>query len=153
MRKLKRWIIDNKNHEKSNTFLLTIICHGNKQGHLLDKNKSKAWDTEEFIGDLCEVEALIGKPKILTIQCCRGCKHFLYCCRIWYFKYRQLILAILVKSKTIMVRHLTRSPSKVIPQSQCSIYFFLSTFQPSIAREDLFSEERWPRKTWNLHIL
>ena len=76
MRKLKRWIIDNKNHEKYNTFLLTIICHGNKQGHLLDKNKSKAWDTEEFIGDLCEVEALIGKPKILTIQCCRGCKNF-----------------------------------------------------------------------------
>ena len=63
MRKLKRWIIDNKNHEKNNTFLLTIICHGNKQGHLLDKNKSNAWDTEEFIGDLCEVEALIGKPK------------------------------------------------------------------------------------------
>ena len=77
MRKLKRWIIDNKNHDNSNTFLLTIICHGNKQGHLLDKNKSKAWDTEEFIGDLCEVEALIGKPKILTIQCCRGCKNFL----------------------------------------------------------------------------
>ena len=76
MRKLKRWIIDNKNHEKCNTFLLTIICHGNKQGHLLDKNKSKAWDTEEFIGDLCEVEALTGKPKILTIQCCRGCKNF-----------------------------------------------------------------------------
>ena len=74
MRKLKRWIIDNKTHEESNTFLLTIICHGNKHGHLLDRSKSKAWDTEDFIGDLSEVETLLGKPKILIIQACRGGK-------------------------------------------------------------------------------
>ena len=78
MRKLKRWIMDNKTHEDSNTFLLTIICHGNKHGHLLDKNRSKAWDTEEFVGDLSEVETLLGKPKILVVQACRGCKLFLY---------------------------------------------------------------------------
>ena len=78
MRKLKRWIMDNKTHEDSNTLLLTIICHGNKHGHLLDKNRSKAWDTEEFVGDLSEVETLLGKPKILVIQACRGCKLFLY---------------------------------------------------------------------------
>ena len=52
--------MDNKTHEDSNTFMLTIICHGNKHGHLLDKNKSKAWDTEDFIGDLSEVETLLG---------------------------------------------------------------------------------------------
>ena len=74
MRKLKKWILTDKNHDDSNTFLLTIICHGNKHGHLLDKNKNKAWDTEDFVGDLSEVETLAGKPKILTIQCCRGCK-------------------------------------------------------------------------------
>ena len=66
--------MENKTHEDSNTFLLTIICHGNKHGHLLDKNRSKAWDTEDFVGDLSEVETLQGKPKILTIQCCRGSK-------------------------------------------------------------------------------
>ena len=52
--------MDNKNHEDSNTFLLTIICHGNKHGHLLDKSKSKAWDTEDFVGNLSEVETLLG---------------------------------------------------------------------------------------------
>ena len=66
--------MDNKTHEDSNTVLLTIICHGNKHGHLLDKNKIRDWDSEDFIGDLSEVEAPVGKPKILTIQCCRGCK-------------------------------------------------------------------------------
>ena len=71
--------MDNKNHEDSNTFLLTIICHGNKYGHLLDKNKSKAWDTEDFVGDLSEVETLLGKPKIIIIQACRGrMSHFCY---------------------------------------------------------------------------
>ena len=51
---------------------MTILCHGNKQGHLLDKNKSKAWDTEDFIGDLSEVESLTAKPKIIIIQAFRG---------------------------------------------------------------------------------
>ena len=80
MRKLKRWIMDNKTHEDSNTFLLTIICHGNKHGHLLDKNRNKAWDTEDFVGDLSEVETLTGKPKVIIMQACRGSKdwpHFL----------------------------------------------------------------------------
>ena len=89
MRKLKRWIIDNKTHENSNTFLLTIICHGNKHGHLLDKNKSKAWDTEDFIGDLSEVESRLGKPKILIIQACRGCKSILVeSCFVNFFIFR-----------------------------------------------------------------
>ena len=72
MRKLKKWIITDKNHEDCKSFLMTILCHGNKQGHLLDKNKSKAWDTEDFIGDLSEVETLTAKPNLIIIQACRG---------------------------------------------------------------------------------
>ena len=64
--------MDNKTHQDSNSFVMTILCHGNKHGHLLDKNKSKAWDTEDFIGDLSEVETLTAKPKIIIIQACRG---------------------------------------------------------------------------------
>ena len=51
---------------------MAIICHGNNRGQLKDVNKRKAWDTEELIGDLSRVEALVGKPKILIFQCCRG---------------------------------------------------------------------------------
>ena len=76
MRKLKKWIITDKNHEECNSFLMTVLCHGNEHGHLLDRNKNKAWDTEEFVGDLSEVETLTSKPKIILIQACRGSKKF-----------------------------------------------------------------------------
>ena len=69
--------MSDKNHEDCNSFLMTILCHGDKHGHLLDKNKTKAWDTEEFVGDLSEVDTLTSKPKIILIQACRGNKK---CC-------------------------------------------------------------------------
>ena len=76
MREIKRWIMDKDNHKDCNSFLLTIICHGNKQGHLLDKNKSFGWNTEDFVGDLSVVESLLGKPKLLIIQSCKGGLYF-----------------------------------------------------------------------------
>ena len=72
MREIKRWIIDKDNHKDCNTFFLTIICHGTKQGHLLDKYNSKGWDTEDFVADLSVVKTLLGKPKTVIIQSCRG---------------------------------------------------------------------------------
>ena len=76
MRKVKKWIMDEDNHEDNNCFALTVISHGNDKGHLFDKNCKKAWDTELFVGELSDVETLVGKPKIITIQACRGCKCF-----------------------------------------------------------------------------
>ena len=64
-----------KYHEDCNSFLMTVLCHGDKQGRLLDKNKVEAWDTEEFVSDLSEVETLTCKPKILLIQASRGSKN------------------------------------------------------------------------------
>ena len=61
-------------HKDSNCFALTIICHGNDKGHLLDKNKALAWHTELFVGELSDVDTLVGKPKIMVIQSCRGCE-------------------------------------------------------------------------------
>ena len=75
MRKIRKWIMTEENHVDSNCFALTIICHGNNKGHLLDKYKSLGWMTELFMADLSDVETLVGKPKIITIQACRGCEY------------------------------------------------------------------------------
>ena len=64
-------------HSDSNCFVLTIICHGDDKGHLMDKDKRKACDTEIFVGELSDVETLTGKPKIIVIQSCRGGNEFL----------------------------------------------------------------------------
>ena len=66
--------MDDDSHKDSNCFSLTIICHGNDKGHLLDRDRRKAWDTELFVGELSDVETLVGKPKIMVIQSCRGCE-------------------------------------------------------------------------------
>ena len=50
------------------------------KGRLLDKNKVKTWDTEEFVGDLNTVETLTCKPKIILIQACRGSNNFFLLC-------------------------------------------------------------------------
>ena len=70
-------MLKDETHVDCNSFLLTIICHGNDKGHLLDKNKKRAWITEDIVGDLSEVETLQGKPKILVVQACRGSKEFI----------------------------------------------------------------------------
>ena len=72
MRKVEKFIMDKDNHRDSNCLVVTIICHGNDKGHLLDKDKKLAWHTELFIGHLSDVETLVGKPKIMIIQACRG---------------------------------------------------------------------------------
>ena len=40
----------------------------------MDRDRKKAWDTELFVADLSDVETLVGKPKIMVIQSCRGCE-------------------------------------------------------------------------------
>ena len=72
MRSVKKFIMDDDSHRDTNCLVLTVICHGNDKGQLLDKDKKKAWDTELFIGELSDVETLTGKPKIMIIQSCRG---------------------------------------------------------------------------------
>ena len=69
-----KFVMTEENHIDCNSFLLTIICHSNDKGHLLDRELRKAWDTELLLEDLSDVETLVGKPKIIVIQACRGSK-------------------------------------------------------------------------------
>ena len=76
MRSVKKFIMAEDSHTDCNCFALTIICHGNDKGQLLDRDRKKAWDTELFIGELSDVETLAGKPKIMVIQSCRGSEFY-----------------------------------------------------------------------------
>ncbi len=46
------------------------------QGFLKDFSGEDAWQIEDLVGDLCVVQALLGKPKLLIIQACRGREFF-----------------------------------------------------------------------------
>ena len=72
MKKIRQRIMKTENHIDSNAFLLAFIGHGNKTGDILDKNKTRSWNIEEFIVELNDVDTLIGKPKVMVIQACRG---------------------------------------------------------------------------------
>ena len=76
MRRIKKFMMTEDTHKDSNCFALTVICHGNDRGHLLDRNKKRAWITEDIVGDLSEVDNLRGKPKLFVVQACRGSKQY-----------------------------------------------------------------------------
>ncbi len=66
--------MEDETHSQSNMFILTIIAHGNKEGHLMDVTGKKGWLIDELVGDVSDGETLTGKPKIFFIQSCRGGK-------------------------------------------------------------------------------
>ena len=72
MRDIKRTIIADETHQQSNCVMITIICHGNRRGELLDKDKERGWGLEDFVSDLSAVKSLLTKPKIILVQACRG---------------------------------------------------------------------------------
>ena len=72
MTKINKWITTDENHKDCNSFLMTVLCHGNKDDRLLDANRRKGWDIEDIVGDLSVVTTLTSKPKVILIQACRG---------------------------------------------------------------------------------
>ena len=80
MIRVKKWIMDKKNHEDSNCLLTTVIAHGNQMGRLASVGGDGGWVVEDFITELDEVETLTGKPKMLILQSCRGRMfNFVFC--------------------------------------------------------------------------
>ena len=69
---IKRNIMAEETHKDSNCVMITIICHGNKRGELLDKNLERAWGLEDFVSDLSAVPSLLNRPKLILVQACRG---------------------------------------------------------------------------------
>ena len=109
-------------HKDSNCFALTVICHGNDKGHLLDRNKKRAWITEDIVGDLSEVDNLRGKPKLFVVQACRGSKHHAV----------KLLLLPATKSRQGNVLHLSVSHS--VHRGLCPIMHHRSHDRWSLSR-------------------
>ncbi len=74
---LKTWLLNKDTHKDSNCVLITFIAHGNDKGHLTDMDYTDAWKLDDFIEELSKVKTLLGKPKILVVQACRGGKCWL----------------------------------------------------------------------------
>ncbi len=91
-----------KNHEGKSMMILTVIAHGCgeqwlypakhkmkkielENGELeIDWEKEKAWHIPTLIEELSKIDSLIGQPKVLFLDACRGGKYILYLIR-WLF--------------------------------------------------------------------
>ena len=74
LHRLRGWLTHPDNHRRSNAVFVVIICHGNPQGTILDIDKKKAFDLDDLVEGIDEVETLKGKPKVVISQACRGSK-------------------------------------------------------------------------------
>ena len=72
MARIKRWILTEENYKDVNCLLTTVLCHGDEKGHLSAAGGNRGWFVEDFVQDLSLVDNLLGKPKILVLQSCRG---------------------------------------------------------------------------------
>ena len=72
MAKIKKWILAEENHKDVNCLVTTLLCHGDEKGHLSAAGGGRGWFVEDFVQDLSLVDNLLGKPKILVLQSCRG---------------------------------------------------------------------------------
>ena len=66
MRDIKR---KGKTHKDSNCVIITIICHGNRRGELLDNDLDIGWGLEDFVAGLIAMETLLNKSNVVLFQC------------------------------------------------------------------------------------
>jgi len=72
MNNLKRKLTEETRHRDANCFLMLIISHGTADNFLLDKDGNKTWNIESLVTEVCDVQSLVGKPKLFFIEACRG---------------------------------------------------------------------------------
>ena len=71
MRNLRTWIRNKDNHSGMSLFVLVVIAHGNVQGWLKSID-GQGWNIDDIVGTLSDIETLIGMPKLVFINSCRG---------------------------------------------------------------------------------
>ena len=49
-----------------------LHSHGTADNFLLDKDGNKTWNIESLVTEVCDVQSLVGKPKLFFIEACRG---------------------------------------------------------------------------------
>eukprot|EP00090_Calanus_glacialis_P039506 TRINITY_DN6877_c0_g1_i6.p1 TRINITY_DN6877_c0_g1~~TRINITY_DN6877_c0_g1_i6.p1 ORF type:complete len:550 (+),score=134.88 TRINITY_DN6877_c0_g1_i6:180-1652(+) len=72
MNSVKRKVTEESKHKDANCFLMLIISHGTADNFLVDKDGNKTWNIESLVTEVCDVQSLIGKPKLFFIEACRG---------------------------------------------------------------------------------
>ena len=77
MQGIRNWMIQSDIHIDCNCFSLNIIAHGDRDGWLMDRHGRKSWFIEQIVRDLGLVDTLVGKPKLVLLQSCRGGKNSL----------------------------------------------------------------------------
>ncbi len=73
MRKLRTWLADEENHHGNSMVVMVVISHGNETK--LFSVDGDGWEIKDLQGTLCDIEALMGCPKLLFLQACRGGNH------------------------------------------------------------------------------
>ena len=68
MSDIRRWMLCSDVHSISNCFFLHVMARSDENGCLLDVMGRKSWNREEIVQDLCKVEGLHGKPKVVFWQ-------------------------------------------------------------------------------------
>jgi len=72
---VKRKMTEEKSHKDANCFLMVIISHGTADNFIVDTDGNKAWNIESLVTEVCDVQSLVGKPKLFFIEACRGKGH------------------------------------------------------------------------------
>ncbi len=70
MRRLITWIGD-QDHSNNSMFILNIIAHGTEHGFLMSVN-GRGLTIDHIVGSLNDIQTLIGKPKVVFVNACRG---------------------------------------------------------------------------------
>ncbi len=76
MREIRHWLEEERTHKNMSMVIVNIIAHGSEGGKLLRSAQpgGRGWYIDDIVGALKDNKALVGKPKVLFINACRGGK-------------------------------------------------------------------------------